>query len=122
MCVQPTGRLCLSFNLRVSVCLHLSVRLSVSVCDCLCLRLRLCPSVCVCLCLCPYVCVYARMCVCMWCVADVAIGTTLAGLPSRMAVAPATKFSPELRDNLPAELRSLLEWELPLAHEEGAKL
>eukprot|EP01051_Picozoa_sp_SAG22_P017727 SAG22_NODE_2804_length_2198_cov_1.545498_4_plen_81_part_00 len=52
--------------------------------------------------------------------ADAAIGTTLAALPNRMAVGPSTKFSPELRDGLPPALRSLLEWELPLAKEPAA--
>ena len=47
--------------------------------------------------------------------ADSAIGTTLAALPNRMAVAPASKFAPELREGLPEGLRGLLEWELPLA-------
>ena len=49
--------------------------------------------------------------------ADAAIGTTLAALPNRMAVAPPSKFSPELRDGLPPELRGLLEYELPMAKE-----
>ena len=43
-----------------------------------------------------------------------AIGTTLVGLPNRIAAAPATKFPRELRENLPAEWIGLLEWELPL--------
>ena len=47
--------------------------------------------------------------------ADSAIGTTLAALQNRMAVAPSTKFAPELRDGLPESLRGLLEWELPMA-------
>ena len=47
--------------------------------------------------------------------ADSAIGTTLAALPNRMAVAPSTKFAPELRDGLSQTLRGLLEWELPMA-------
>lgn len=47
--------------------------------------------------------------------ADSAIGTTLAALQNRMAVAPSTKFAPELRDGLPRSLRGLLEWELPMA-------
>jgi hypothetical protein len=47
--------------------------------------------------------------------ADTAIGTTLAALPDRYAVGPATKFSPELQRGLKARgLQSLLDWELPL--------
>ena len=47
--------------------------------------------------------------------ADSAIGTTLAALQDRMAVAPPTKFAPELSNALPKSLRGLLEWELPMA-------
>ena len=43
-----------------------------------------------------------------------AIGTTLVGLRNRMAAAPPSKFPKELREGLPPEWRSLLEWELPL--------
>ena len=42
---------------------------------------------------------------------------SLSALPGRMAVAPCTKFSAELREALPPSLRPLLEWELPLAVE-----
>ena len=51
--------------------------------------------------------------------ADAAIGTTLAALDSRMAVAPPTKFAPELKAGLPEELHGLLDWELPMAKEAG---
>ena len=47
-----------------------------------------------------------------------ASGVTLSGLPGRMAVAPATKFSEELREGLPPALRGLLDWELPPAVQE----
>ena len=43
-----------------------------------------------------------------------AIGTTLVGLANRMAAAPTTKFPPQLREGLPVEWASLLDWELPL--------
>lgn len=42
-----------------------------------------------------------------------AIGTTLVGLPDRIAAAPATKFPREMRENLPAEWSGLLNWDLP---------
>ena len=45
------------------------------------------------------------------------IGSTLAGQANRNYVAPASKYTDELREALPERLRGLLDWELPL---EGA--
>jgi len=50
-----------------------------------------------------------------------AIGRTLVGLRNRMAAAPPSKFPRELREALPQEWRSLLEWELPLQDESRAQ-
>ena len=47
---------------------------------------------------------------------------TLAGLPNRTAVSPAYKFPPSMREALPEHLRPMLDWELPTALEETAKL
>ena len=38
---------------------------------------------------------------------------TLTGLRERNYTAPAAKFTEEMRGALPADLRGLLEWELP---------
>ena len=54
--------------------------------------------------------------------AEAAAGVTLSALTNRMAVAPASKFSEEMRDALPEGLRGMLDWELPTALEETAKL
>ena len=50
-----------------------------------------------------------------------AIGTTLAALPIRFAVAPSTKYSPELKAGLGPGLAGLLDWQLPMAkvHPDG---
>ena len=42
------------------------------------------------------------------------VGTTLAGISSRNYVAPATKYTDELREALPPQWRHVLDWELPL--------
>jgi hypothetical protein len=42
-----------------------------------------------------------------------ALGTSLAGLPSRAYAAPASKFPSEFRRGLPAALRGMLDWTLP---------
>ncbi len=49
------------------------------------------------------------------------VGTTLAGLRSRNYVAPATKYTDELRKALPAEWRHVLEWTLPEEADDGLK-
>jgi hypothetical protein len=45
------------------------------------------------------------------------VGTTLSGLPTRNYVAPAAKYTEELRSALPHELRHMLQWQLPLEDE-----
>ena len=50
--------------------------------------------------------------------AEAAAGVTLSALTNRMAVAPASKFSEELRAALPEGLRGMLDWELPPAQQQ----
>ena len=45
-------------------------------------------------------------------------GVTLSALTNRMAVAPASKFSEEMRAALPEGLRGMLDWELPPAQQQ----
>lgn len=49
------------------------------------------------------------------------VGTTLAGLRSRNYVAPATKYTDELREALPAKWRHVLDWTLPEEADDGLK-
>ena len=50
--------------------------------------------------------------------AEAAAGVTLSALTNRMAVAPASKFSEEMRAALPEGLRGMLDWELPPAQQQ----
>lgn len=49
------------------------------------------------------------------------VGTTLAGLRSRNYVAPATKYTDELRKALPVQWRHVLDWTLPEEADGGLK-
>lgn len=49
------------------------------------------------------------------------VGTTLAGLRTRNYVAPATKYTDELRKALPARWRHVLDWTLPEEADGGLK-
>ena len=49
------------------------------------------------------------------------VGTTLAGLRGRNYVAPASKYTDELRNALPARWRHALDWTLPEEADDGLK-